>query len=198
MGGKNSIKLITIFLIIFLVIITITGFFIYKLYNDKQSTGNEQDKTDISSEASTDKEKDTSSDLNDYVFELDSKNKYIITTDLRWKTMLDDGGSNTSLYYQIDLDNNIICKVKEDYTANANLRDVPSIEKNVIYIKKIDNTIQEEVKALLTEIISKEDINDSNNYNYFTISSLNDEKDIFNMDTIESINLLLNKIDELK
>lgn len=139
---------------------------------------------------------DKSIDINNYVFELDSKNKYTIITDLRWKTMLNDGGSHSSLYYQIDLDNNIISKVQEDY--HANLGGTSSKQKSVIYIKKIDTNIQLEVKSLVDEIITKEDINETHNYNFFTISSLNTEKEIYNINTIENINVLLKKIDELK
>ena len=134
-------------------------------------------------------------DINNYVFKLDSKNKYTIITDLRLKTMQDDGGSNSSIYYQIDLDNNIISKVQEDY--HANLVGSPKTEKNKIYIKKIDADIQGKLKSLLNEIITKEDINETHNYDFFTISSLNTEKKIYNINTIENINLLLNKIDEL-
>lgn len=168
MEKKNSIKinLVAVFLIISLIIIIIIGFCIHKLYNDK------------------------------HVFELDSKNKYTITTDMRWMTMQNDGGSHSSLYYEIDLDNNIINKVQEDYRAN--LGGTPSKQINVIYTKKINTSIQEDVRTLLNEIILKEDINENHNYHSFTISSLNTEKKIYNVKTIENINLLLKKIDELK
>ena len=110
--------------------------------------------------------------------------------------MQNDGGSHSSLYYQIDLDNNIISKVQEDY--HANLGGTSSKQKSVIYIKKIDTNIQVEVKSLVDEIITKEDINETHNYNFFTNSRLNNEKDIYNINTIENINVLLKKIDELK
>ena len=207
MKESNNIKihLSTIFLIISLIIIIIMGFFIYKLYNDKQTAdtklmnlNNQVSKLEHEIDAlkSTTKDEDTSIDVNNYVFKLDSKNKYTITTDLRWKTMLNDGGSHSSIYYQIDLDNNIISKVQEDY--HVYLEGTPnSQQKNVIYIKKIDTNIQSDVKSLLNEIITKQDINETHNYDFFTIKSLDAEKDIYNANTIESINSLLKKIDEL-
>ena len=222
MEESNNIKihLSTIFLIISLIIIIIMGFFIYKLYNDKQTadtklmnlnnqvskleheidalkstSDKDKGKTETTSKTSITKDDDTSIDVNNYVFKLDSKNKYTITTDLRWKTMQNDGGSHSSIYYQIDLDNNIISKVQEDY--HANLGGTHSQQKNVIYIKKIDTNIQSEVKSLLNEIITKEDINETHNYNFFTIKSLDAEKYIYNVNTIESINSLWEKIDEL-
>lgn len=115
-------------------------------------------------------------DLDNYIFELNNKNKYTITTDLRWKTMLDDGGSHSSIYYQIDLDNNIISKVQED--CHANLGGSSKTEKNIIYIKKIDTNIQEEVKSLLNELNIEEDINETHNCNFFTLSSFNTKKNI--------------------
>jgi len=219
MEESNNIKihLSTIFLIISIIMIIIMGFFIYKLYNDKQTadtklmnlnnqvskleheidtlkstSDKDKGKTETTSKTSITKDDDTSID---YVFVIDSKNKYTITTDLRWKTMQNDGGSHSSIYYQIDFDNNIIIKVQEDY--HANLGGTPSQQKNVIYLKKIDTNIQLEVKSLLYEIITKEDINETLNYNYFTIKSLDVEKNIYNVNTIESINSLLKKIDEL-
>ena len=222
MEENNNIKihLSTVFLIISLIIIIIMGFFILKLYNDRQIADNklinlnnqlsnlkseidalktisDQDKrkTETTSKIQITKDNDKLIDVNNYAFKLDSKNKYIIITDLKWKTMQNDGGSHSSIYYQIDLDNNIISKVQEDY--HANLGGTPSQHKNVIYIKKIDTNIQSEVKSLLNEIITKEDINETHNYNFFTTKSLDAEKDIYNVNTIESINSLLKKIDEL-
>ena len=142
------------------------------------------------------KDKKTS-DINNYTFELDSANKYVITTDLRWITMQNDGGSHTSIYYQIDLDNNVIIKVEEAYKAN--LAGKPSTEKDIIYTKKIDNQIFiEEIKSFLNDLISKEDVNELNNYNFFTLSSLNYEKNLYNTTTIKIINSLLEKIDEFE
>ena len=134
------------------------------------------------------------SDLNNYTFELNSKNKYTIITDMRWKTMRNDGGSNTSIYYQIDLDNNIVSKIQEDFQAN--LGGSPNTEKSLIYIKKIDSNIKEDAESLLEGIITKEDINETHNYNFFTILNLNLEKEIYNTDTIENINNLFKKMDE--
>lgn len=215
MEEKNNIRinLVTVFLIISLIIIVIMGFFIYKLYNDRKiANGKLSDLNnevarlenivdDLQSTSSKDNttsntnEDDKSIDTNNYVFELNSKNKYTIVTDYRWKTMQNDGGSNSSIYYQIDLDNNIISKVQEDY--HANLGGTPTKQKNVVYIKQIAIDIQEEVKTLLTEIIDKEDINETHNYNSFIILNLNTEKEIYNVNTIENINVLLKKIDEL-
>ncbi len=135
-------------------------------------------------------------DINNYNFELNSENKYTIITDMRWKTMQNDGGSYTSVYYQIDLDNNIISKIEENFEAN--LGGTTNTKKSIIYTKNIESNIKEDIKLLLEEIITKQDINENNNYNFFTILNMNIEKEIFNTNSIEKINNLLNRIDELK
>lgn len=177
MEEKKSLKisLSTLLLLLAIIVILVMGCFIYKLYKDKQLADNK------------------SNNLNNYTFELNSKNKYTIITDMRWKTMRNDGGSNTSIYYQIDLDNNIVSKIQEDFQAN--LGGTPKTEKSVIYIKKIDSNIKEDAKSLLEEIIAKEDINETHNYNFFAILNLNVEKEIFNTNTIERINNLLKEMD---
>lgn len=187
MNEKNNIKiaLSIIFLIILMVIITIIGYFIYSIVDNWYKPS--KTLTTIG---------DKSIDIENYIFELDSRNKYTLTTDSRWKTMQNDGGSNSSIYYQIDLDNNIISKIQEDY--HANLGGSPKLEKNVIYTKQIDPNIGKEINSVLTEIITKEDINETHNYNFFTILNLHTEKNIYNIKTIENINNFLKKIDELE
>ena len=130
----------------------------------------------------------------DFKFELDSDNKFEIVTDFRWMTMQNDGGSNTSIYYQIDLDNSIVKKVQKGYKAN--LAGIPETSKNIIYTKIIDEDIHKEIKELLKVVMIKEDTNEDSNFKFFTISSLNYEKNIYNTETIKSIKILLEKIDE--
>ena len=185
MKEKKSLKinLCTLLLILATFVIGVMGYFFINYIWSKPS--------DILTT-----EDDKSIDINNYVFELDNKNKYTIITDLIWKTMQNDGGSHSSLYYQIDLDNNIISKVQEDY--HANLGGTPNTEKSIIYIKKIDSNIEEDLKSLLEGIITKDDINETHSYHFFRILNLNVEKRIYNTNTIENINNLLKKIDELK
>ena len=215
---KIKISLSTIFLIISILVIGVMGFFIYKLNNDNKNANIklenlnsqvEQLKNEINSLKVNNKEnkveneiiststaKDVKSvDLNNYEFKSDTQNKYIITTDSRWITMQNDGGSNTNIYYQVDLDNNIICKVVESYVAN--IGGTPEKRKNIDFTKRIDNNIQLEVKDLINEVITKEDINESSNYSFYTIEVLNNIKKIYNVNTIKSIKTLLNRIDEL-
>lgn len=123
---------------------------------------------------------------------LDNSNKYIIITDFRWKTMLNDGGSHTNIYYEIDLDKNNVNKVTESYLAN--LGGKPKTSKNSIFIK-IDSRLSKELSRTLNNIFQTNDINDANNYDFYTIKKQNEEKNIYNEDTIHTIQKLIDKIE---
>lgn len=133
--------------------------------------------------------------LDKNTFKLDTHNKYEIITDLRFKTLQNDGGSNTSIYYQIDLDNKYVIKVQEDY--HANLLGTPTTDIKIIYKKNIENDMALEIKSLINNVLTKEDTNEEKNYSYFTILSINTKRDIYNINTIEDINKLLQKIDQV-
>lgn len=130
----------------------------------------------------------------EYNFSLDNSNKYEVTTDTRFKTMLNDGGSHTSIYYQIDLDKNIVNKVIYNYKAN--LMGTPSSSEKIEYTKEINNKLANEISTILKEAITKDDINDTNNYSPITLKTLNTEKNIYNTNTINNINTILSKIDD--
>lgn len=126
-------------------------------------------------------------------FKLDANNKYEVITDLRFMTMQNDGGSHTDEYYEIDLNSNNISKIIESYKAN--LMGTPTTTKKTLYTKTINNTLSLEIKNTLDEIITKEDINADNNYIPFTIKTKDNNKDIYNKETITELRTLLTKID---
>lgn len=120
---------------------------------------------------------------------------YKIETDMRWFTMMNDGGSNTNEYYYIDFDENTVARILEGYTAN--LGGTPETSTNVYFKKQMDADIQEEIKIMLDKVLEKEDVNETRNYHPFTISTLGYEKTIYNEDTIQEIKDVLRKIDEM-
>ena len=73
----------------------------------------------------------------------------------------------------------------------------PVLEKNTLYTKIIDGDIYRDTRDLIEELIDKEDINEEGNYNFFTILTLDYEKEIYDSSTISDINNLLNKFDNL-
>lgn len=131
--------------------------------------------------------------LDEYVFKLDNNMKYEITTDLKYYTMQNDGGSYTSQYYELDLENNIVSQKMTKYTAN--LGNKPDTSTKTIYTKKIKKSLSKEINKELQELISKEDIKDSTNYHSYSIKTLNNEKIIYNTKTINNIKEILTKID---
>lgn len=132
---------------------------------------------------------------NTYTFKLNNENKYKIETAMKWKTMQNDGGSHTNIYYNVDFENNVISKIVEDYQAN--LGGKTKHEVSEIYNKKLDFELQKDLKLLLVELMEKEDINENKNYNFVTIYNLNNEKIIYNLNSIEKINEVLELIDKL-
>lgn len=132
--------------------------------------------------------------LNDYKFIIDSSSKFKITTDEKYNTMLNDGGSHTDIYYNIDLDNHIYEKISNSF--HANLGGSAKSENKVIYRKYINSEINEEVKNLLNNLKENEDVNDTNNYSPYELKSLNFNKSIYNEKSISELKTVLEKVDK--
>lgn len=132
-------------------------------------------------------------DLENYTFKLDNELKYKVQTDLKYMTMLNDGGSHINEYYEIDLINNVVSKKRENYSAN--IGDTPSMNTKIIYTKKIQENISKEIKYIMQNLINKNDINDSKNYHSFSIKTNSIDKIIYNKESINTIKELLKKID---
>ena len=127
-------------------------------------------------------------------FKLNSENKYIITTDLKLYTLADDGGSYTSNYYQIDLDNNVVEKIEEIYEAN--LGGKPKTTTKRIYLKKISDYTKEELSDKLKNAVEYADDNENNENkeNYYTIKSQKYEKKIYAINTLKDYLTVIDKI----
>lgn len=119
--------------------------------------------------------------------------KYIIETDMKYKTMQNDGGSYNSIYYEIDFNKNQIIKISESY--HANLTGTPTTDTKTIYTKTIDAKTKQRLNSLIINIMEKEDINNTENYTPYVVKHNEEEKLIYNEDTIKEIKGLLNEID---
>ena len=119
--------------------------------------------------------------------------QYTIVTDSKYQTLLNDGGSNYNIYYELDLNSNIIKKYEDHYIGFKGYE----YQKKLVYEKLINNDISIEMNELLFDLFLKEDINDTNNYSPYTIKSNHKEKDIYNEKSINSLQTLLNKIDNI-
>lgn len=134
-------------------------------------------------------------DIKEYIFELDSRKKYRVTTDSKMTTVMNDGGTYTNIYYQIDLENNIVQKIEEFHPSKLNKEQK---EKKTKTTKKIDNTLSSEITKLFNEIVIRVDSKSEGQYSYFVLESVNREKRIYNKDSIASLRELLKKIDDFK
>lgn len=164
---NKALKILLILLILIIIIIGVL-FFIFKI-SKKDSTN--------------------------FSFDLNSDSKYKIITNMRFLTMRNDGGSNTDIYYCVDFDKNTVTKINDDYIANLGGTSERTV--TIVYEKTFSNEFKETLKTYLDKIIVEEDVNDSKNYLFFTIESLNVEKDIYNENTIKELNNMLKQIDEM-
>ena len=114
----------------------------------------------------------------------EQKYDYIIETDNKYLTMMDDGGSNINIYYQIDSKNHIIIKNKDEYKAN--LGGTPETIKNIVYEGEITDNDIEKIK----EIYNRTDLNKNAELPF----KIND-KEIYDQEAINSLKELLNAID---
>lgn len=183
--NNKRIKLNTILIIALIILVFFIGVCIYYIANNKK---NLEEKLHVETSSGIGKP-------NNYTFELNDIDKFVVTTDMKWKTMQNDGGSNTNIFYQIDCKNYMVTKVKEDY--HANLYSTPSTETEIMYDKSLNEKLNDEIKNLLNTIINEEDNNESKNYEPFTIETVNTSKSIYNKETINTIKDMLKKIDEL-
>lgn len=122
-----------------------------------------------------------------------SSDYYTIITDSKYLTMQNDGGSNFNIYYEVDLNSNIVKKFEDYYIGFKGYE----YKQKLIYKKIIDNDISTEMGNLLFNLLSNEDVNDTNNYSPYIIKFDIEEKSIYNESSINSLKILLNKIDDI-
>ena len=120
-------------------------------------------------------------------FVLDSENKYQITTSMKWDTMESDGGSHTSLYYQIDLDENKMLECIDRYVGfkgykykgkilrSKNLseedkRELRIILGSMLYPENLSESERQELKLMLDKVK-----NDKESHSYNILSTVNRE-----------------------
>ena len=118
-----------------------------------------------------------------------SSETYIVITDYKYTTMMNDGGSHYNIYYSIS--NNIVKKYEDHYVGFKRYE----YQDKLIYEKTISGEAKE-LNSLLEELIGKEDINDNSNYSPYVIKYDGKEKDIYNLDSINKLKSILKKIDD--
>ena len=138
--------------------------------------------------------KNSTNNLEDYIFKLDGEKKYKITTDSKYLTVRNDGGSHLNVYYNIDLDKRIYEKVNEVYKAN--LGGKPETTILSVYKKYINKELNNEIENLIYNLKENDDINDNNNDMPYKIENLYLNKTIYNKQSILKLKDVLDKVDK--
>lgn len=119
-----------------------------------------------------------------------NKDKYVITTNMKYLTMQNDGGSNTNVYYQIDLSSKKSVKMEDKYVGFEGYE----YQGKVISEKTLSDEEITKLKDIIEDIWNSKDDNkdipvDSKLY---TITNDNNEEAKFvDEDIIKEINSLL-------
>ena len=118
-------------------------------------------------------------------FVLDNENKYVITTNTKWISMQNDGGSHINVYYEIDLNENTIIECADKYVGFKGYE----YERKIVSTKKINDVEKNELKSILNDAIKKaSDKVEEINFDFYLISSFDNENiKIYDKDTINKI-----------
>lgn len=96
-----------------------------------------------------------------HYFELDNDFKYLVTTDEQWWSTLNDGGSYSSSYYEIDFSNNMLEKRQDRYYksfgATKLKRFMKSYQKRLVYRRTITQEQKKALKQLFDSILKSTD-----------------------------------------
>lgn len=117
---------------------------------------------------------------------------YTIVTDTQFHTLENDGGSHTNIYYVVDFQTRVISKYEDRYIGFKGYE----YKDKLIYEKELSKDKAKELNSLIDDILSKDDINTDNNYNYYIIKDKAKEYKIFNTSNISKLKKILIEIDE--
>lgn len=119
---------------------------------------------------------------------IDNENEYIITTNMKWKTMQNDGGSHINIYYLIDFNESKVIKYEDKYIGFKGYE----YEGKILYSKEMNELEKSELKSILENATNNEEEEEKLNYDYYLISSRNDKTiKIYNYNVINRIEELL-------
>ena len=128
--------------------------------------------------------------LKDYTFKIDNENKFELVTDQIFLTTRNDGGSYDSIYYQIDLENNVVIKRNEVYNAPEGNK-----TNTIVFAKKIDSKLSSDLKTAIINLANSRDSGENENYAYYTLSTLNFEKKFYDAANINKAKQIIDKIE---
>ena len=119
---------------------------------------------------------------------------YAIIDDTRWRTTMNDGGSNTNVYYQINLAERQVRKCEDKYSGPLHSYEYRG---QVIYQKEFDERTAEKLQLLLEKLWQKGDTTEGT-YDYYAIEKSDEgERSIHNSSDISQLKVYTDKFDKL-
>ena len=113
-----------------------------------------------------------------FIFKIMNKNSvkydYVFVTDMAIKTMLNDGGTHTDIYYEVDLKNNSVVKKQDEYKGFEG-----KVSENILKTYRINNSKNKKIKEIFDKIIEEKDIDISSSSvytSYYYVLKFNDEE----------------------
>lgn len=96
--------------------------------------------------------------------------QYMIIDDTRWQSTLDDGGSSTNIYYQINLDERQVRKCEDKYSGPMQNYEY---KEKVIYQKEFDDKLAAKLDETLNKLWQAGDEKEGN-YSFYIIEKSGD------------------------
>jgi len=114
-----------------------------------------------------------------------------VTTDYKWKTMRNDGGSHTNIYYQIDLQNKKVTKLEDEYKGFEGY----IYQGKVLYTKELTdreirklNIVFEKLNSYIATDIEKKEAN----YSSYIFEGITSETiEVYNQEIIEEFSKIV-------
>lgn len=127
----------------------------------------------------------------------DNKNNedkiFKITTNEKYNTIQNDGGSYYSTYYLINITKNKVSKYADKYVGFKGYE----YQDKLIYTKNFNDEIISELANTIEDLFNKDDINEPKNYSPYILKINNIEKSIYNKESIDTLEHILTNIDNL-
>lgn len=117
--------------------------------------------------------------------------EYVIVTDMKYLTMQNDGGSHTSIYYEINDDT--VIKLQDEYVGFVGYK----YQRKVLYQIKTKEEVLANLKTLLDHMISMGNDEPGGSFVPFTIKRGEEEVILFHEEKIQEIKELLKQIDQI-
>lgn len=96
--------------------------------------------------------------------------QYKVTTDAQWKTLQEDGGSKTNVYYLIDFDKRQVQKCEDKYFGPMRSYDY---QDKIIYEKKFDEQFAQKLQETLDKLWQSGDLVEGTT-SYYSIEKTGD------------------------